>query len=124
MAKIDGIRLSASRVSEARSVWDVTVRYTACFSPFEVDGAPFTFRDGFVLKEDDPLFADQLTEVVAVSTFNPTGTAVERTLTHRIDRGPLDGELGADELFAIVRLRNVDLNLVTTGQSDPVSLNP
>jgi hypothetical protein len=124
MAVIDRIRLSANRVRGAGGRWDVTVRYTARFSPFEVNGGQFTFRDGFVLEEDDPLLHDPLTGVVAVSTFNPTDTEVERTLTHRIDRGPLDGELGPDELFAVVRLRNVDLNLVTTGQSSPVRLSP
>jgi len=124
MADIADIRLSATKVTGGGNNWDITVRYNARFSQFEFQTGNFDFRDGFVLWEDDPFSDDQLTGVVAVSVFNPNGPVVARTLTHRISGDTLDTELGQEELYAIVRLRNLGLNLLYTAKSPTLNLSP
>lgn len=125
MASITNIRLSATKVTGAGNNWDVTVKYDAHFSQYEHQTANFRFRDGFVLWESDRVTRDdQLTGVVAVSVFNPNAAVVTRTLTHRIDADTLDTEWGREELYAIVRLRNIDLDVLYTGRSPILKLSP
>jgi hypothetical protein len=124
MASITNISLSATKVTGAGNNWDVTVRYNANFSTFEWQTGNFTFRDGFVLWEEDPIWDDKLTGVVAVSTFNPNAAVVTRTLTHRISGSTLNTEWGQEELYARVRLRNVDLNILYTKKSSTLNLSP
>lgn len=129
MATINHPKLFATKIPGTNN-WDMTVKYTAQFSQFEVTTGNFTFRDGFVLWEDDSgsVFGggdDQLTGVVAVSTFNPSARTMNRTLTFRIDGDKLDTELGQEELYAIVRLRNIDLNVLVTRRTTPnLALSP
>lgn len=124
MASITDIRLSATKVTGAGNNWDITVRYNARFSSFEWQTGNFNFRDGFVLWEDDVFSDDQLTGVVAVSVFNPNAAVVARTLTHRINGDTLDTEWGQEELYAIVRLRNIDLNILYTERSPTLRISP
>jgi hypothetical protein len=124
MADITNITLSATKVTGGGNNWDITVKYNARFSQFEFQTGNFDFRDGFVLWEDDPFSDDQLTGVVAVSVFNPNTAVVARTMTHRINGDTLDTELGQEELYAIVRLRNLGLNLLYTAKSPILKLSP
>lgn len=127
MAAIRNIRLSAKKETGTGNRWQITVNYDAHFSQHEVD--TYEFRDGFVLKEDDSgsWFGgsdDRLTGVVAVSRFNPNARVVPRTLTHTISGDTLDTELGEEELYVVVRLRNLDLNWLYTERSSKLYLSP
>jgi hypothetical protein len=124
MASISNIKLSAAKATGAGNTWDLTVTYDANFSPFEV--ANFNFRDGFVVWEEDdwPNPDDQLTGVVGVTQFNPTATPTRRTMRHRISGSTLDTEWFGEEIYVVVRLRNLDLNLLYTKKSGVLHLNP
>jgi hypothetical protein len=122
MATIKNIKLSATKTSGAGDTWRLTVTYDAVFSKFEVEN--FNFRDGFVVWEDDIFSDDQLTGVVGISVFNPTTTTVKRTMTATISGDTLDTELGQEELYVVVRLRNLDLNILQTKKSANLSLSP
>jgi hypothetical protein len=122
MASISNPTISAKKSSGQGDNWDVTVEYDAVFSGFEL--ANFTYRDGFVLWEDDPWDNDQLTGVVAVSVFNPSASPTHRKMTFRISGDTLDTELGQEELFAVVRLRNLDLNILQTKKTGILHLSP
>ncbi len=124
MASIANPTISAKKTSGAGDNWDVTVEYDALFSAFELTTANFTYRDGFVLWEDDPFDNDQLTGVVAVSVFNPTVSPVHRKMTFRVSGDTLDTELGQEELFAVIRLRNLDLNILKTRKTGILKLSP
>jgi hypothetical protein len=123
MASINNIKLAAKKVTGAGDRWEITVSYDAVFSKFEVEH--FTFRDGFVLKEEDSLSGDDtLTGVVGVSVFNPPSSPVKRVMKAVIDGDTLDTELGQEELYAVVRLRNLDLNVLHTKKSPILHLSP
>ena len=74
--------------------------------------------------EDDPVDNDKLTGVVAVSVFNPTASPTKRKLTITISGDTLDTELGQEEIFVVVRLRNLDLNILYTKTSNVLHLSP
>lgn len=130
MADITNIQMTASKVTGSGNNWDITVSYDAVFSNYEWKTANFNFRDGFVLMESDAgeIFGgsdDQLTGVVAVSSFNPNEPKVRRVMKLRISGDTLDTELGAEELYPVVRLRNLDLNLLYPPKKGPIlQLNP
>ncbi|MDX6683412.1 MAG: hypothetical protein QOG94_3451 [Solirubrobacteraceae bacterium] len=125
MATIINPKISAQKSSASGNSWEITVEYDATFSAYELNQANFTYRDGFVLMEDDDFFDDQLTGVVGVSVFNPTKSPTHRTMRARIDGETLDTELGQEELFAVVRLRNLDLNFLHQTVASPVmTLSP
>jgi hypothetical protein len=122
MASITNIKLSATKVTGGGDNWKLTVTYDAVFSKFEIDN--FNFRDGFIVWEDDPFDDDKLTGVVAVSVFNPTGSPTKRTMTTTISADTLDTELGDEEIYVFVRLRNLDLNILYTKKSGVLHLSP
>lgn len=125
MASISNVKLSATK-DAASSVWQVTVSYKANFSAFEL--ANFNYKDGFVLWEADasPNSDDKITGVVAVSQFNPSVSPTVRTMTYtlkasEVDRAD-DGNIG-EQLYAVVRLRNLDLNLLVQKKSPVLNIN-
>jgi hypothetical protein len=122
MAFITNIALSATKVTGAGDSWRLTVTYDAVFSKFEIDN--FTFRDGFVVWEEDPVDDDKLTGVVGVSVFNPSASPTRRTLTTTISGDTLDTELGQEEIYTVVRLRNLDLNILWQKKSSVLTLSP
>jgi len=125
MASISNIKLSATKTTGTGNKWKLTVTYDANFSKFEVTN--FKFRDGFVVWEKDkpPDPDDQLTGVEGVSQFNPTATLTKRTMTHTIDGFTLDTEgFKGEELYVVVWLRNIDVNVLFKQRSPVLHLNP
>lgn len=120
MATITNAKLTLTK--GAGPNWTARVTYTAKFSQFEVNN--FNFRDGFVLWEDDPFNDDQITGVVGVSVFNPNTMSVTRTLSAVVNQDDLDTEIGQEEIYAKVRLRNLELNILYHGTSDTVHVSP
>ena len=110
MANITNTKISAKKSSGSGNIWEITVEYDATFTSYELNNADFSFRDGFVLWEDDPVWNDQLTGVVGVSVFNPSKSPTHRRMSARIDANTLNTEAFREELFARVRLRNMELN--------------
>ena len=116
-------KLEGGKVPGTPDTYELTVTYTAKFSPFEVQN--FKFREGFVLWDEDGLTDDDmLTGVVGVSVFDPSQQTVTRTMKHRISGDTLDTDLGAEELYAIVRLRNLGINCLVKKRSTILPLSP
>ena len=96
--------ISAQKVG---SNWKLTVKYTATFSADEATTHNYTFRDSISIREDDTSDDDVVTGFVAASNFNPSGLSVQRTLVANVNEEDLDTELGGEEIYAKIRLRNV-----------------
>lgn len=96
--------LSAQKVG---SNWKLTVKYTATFNNDEATVHNYTFRDSFSVREEDDTSGDDVvTGFVAASNFNPSGLSVHRTLVATVSGEDLDTELGGEEIYAKIRLRN------------------
>jgi len=94
-------------VSKSGNMWTLRVTYTAAFTNQEVaQPLNYTFRDSIQIWEDDVLRNDKITGWVGASNFNPASASVVRTLTAVVNGDDLDTELGGEEIFAKIRLRN------------------
>ena len=94
-------------VSQAGNTWTLRVTYTATFTNQEKD-APlnYTFRDSIRIMESDTFSDDSVTGWVSASNFNPSINSVQRTLTAVVNGNDLDTELGGEEIYAKVQIRN------------------
>ena len=94
-------------VSQAGRTWTLRVTYTATFTNQEKD-APlnYTFRDSIRIMESDTFSDDSVTGWVSASNFNPSINSVQRTLTAVVNGNDLDTELGGEEIYAKVQIRN------------------
>ncbi len=106
--------------------WKLTVKYTATFSPDEVNPFPqghnYTFRDAIQIWEWDVSDHDQITGWISAPSFNPSATAVQRTLVAIVNGDELDTELGGEEVRARIRLRNVTTSGVPIYKYTPIIL--
>jgi hypothetical protein len=90
------------------SNWLLTVKYTATFSSEEATTHNYTFRDAISIREEDDTSGDDVvTGFLAASNFNPSGLSVQRTLVAKVSEEDLDTELGGEEIYARIRLRNL-----------------
>lgn len=124
MANITDVKLSAKKSTGSGNNWDICVDYIATFSRVEWQTANYTFRDCFQLWEADPIWDDELTGWVACSNFNPAAASVKRTLCRKISADTLDTEWGKEEIYAKVRLLNVDLTIAYYKNSPQLKINP
>jgi hypothetical protein len=94
-------------VSQSGNTWTLRVIYTATFTNQEKD-APlnYTFRDSIQIMESDTFNDDNVTGWVAASNFNPSANSVQRTLTTVVNGNDLDTELGGEEVYAKIQIRN------------------
>jgi hypothetical protein len=121
VAYIKNANLNAEKLNGG--TWRIHVRYDAVFSRYELDH--FKFRDGFVLWEQDTLSDnDQLSGVVNIEYFNPSTSPMHREKLVDIDEDSLDTEWGEEELYAQIRLRNLDLNILYTKYTPVFSVSP
>lgn len=94
-------------VSQSGNTWTLRVRYTATFTNQEKNPPlNYVFRDSIQIWEDDPVDDDQITGWVSASNFNPSENSVVRNLTAVVNGDDLDTELGGEEIYARIRLRN------------------
>jgi hypothetical protein len=115
---IGPVSLSAQQLSSNK--WRLTVRYTASFSPQEVNPPlNFDFRDGFQIWEDDPVMM-----IRSQDTWRSRPSTRHADLTHDISGDDLDTELGGEEIKVRVRLRNVSLNFPIHRWSGTIGLAP
>ena len=96
--------------SKSGNTWTLRVTYTATFTNQERNPPlNYTFRDSMRIMESDGLFGgddDVITGWVSASNFNPDQNSVTRTLTAVVNGNDLDTELGGEEIYARVQLRN------------------
>jgi hypothetical protein len=93
--------------SQSGSLWTLKVTYTATFTDQEKNPPlNYTFRDSVQIWEDDDVDDDPITGWVSASNFNPSANSVTRTLTAIVKGDDLDTELGGEEIYAKIRLRN------------------
>ena len=93
--------------SQSGNTWTLRVRYTATFTNQEKD-APlnYTFRDSIRIMESDTFSDDSVTGWVSATNFNPSANSVQRTLTAVVNGNDLDTELGGEEVYAKIQIRN------------------
>ena len=114
------------QVSQNGNNWTLRVTYTATFSNQEKDPPlNYVFRDSIRIREDDPFSDDTITGWVAASNFNPSTNSVVRTLTTVVNGDDLDTELGGEEIYAQIQLRNFTSGGVPMVRKTPnISLAP
>jgi hypothetical protein len=104
--------------------WKLTVTYEANFSKQEVQ-QQYNFRDSFAIREDDSVYDDKLPGPHGVGTFKPSAKTVKRTLTTEVKGDLLNTEAGAEEIYVVIYLENVDLNVkFPTQKSKTISISP
>ena len=104
--------------------WKLTVTYEANFSNQEVQ-QQYNFRDSFAIREDDSVYDDKLPGPHGVRTFKPSAKTVKRTLTTEVKGDLLNTEAGAEEIYVVIYLENVDLNVkFPTQKSNTISICP
>jgi hypothetical protein len=83
-------------------------------------------REGYFVRiEEVGKNSVKVTGVVAVGQFNPTASPTNRTMTYLLKGAELDkaDEIFGEELYAVVRLRNLDLNLLVERKSPVLNIN-
>ena len=96
--------IEASRLG---SIWTLRVTYTATITPEETrPPLDYTFRDSIRIREEDTFSDDNVTGWVSASNFNPNTTTVVRTITVMVRGDDLDTEIGGEEIYAQIQLRN------------------
>lgn len=104
--------------------WKLTVTYEANFSEQEVK-EQYDFRDSFAIREDDSVYDDKLPGPHGVGTFKPSAKTVKRTLTTEVKGDVLNTEAGAEEIYVVIYLENLDLNVkFPTKNSNTISISP
>ena len=104
--------------------WKLIVTYEANFSDEEVK-EQYNFRDSFGIREDDSVYDDKLPGPHGVGTFKPSAKTVKRTLTTEVKGDVLNTEAGAEEIYVVIYLENLDLNVkFPTKNSDTISISP
>lgn len=93
--------------SQSGSLWTLRVTYTATFTDQEKNPPlNYTFRDSIQIRESDTFSDDNITGFISASNFNPSTNSVQRTLTAVVKGDDLDTELGGEEVYAKIQLRN------------------
>ncbi|KAM3106176.1 hypothetical protein [Phormidesmis sp. 146-33] len=112
--------------SQSGSLWTLKVTYTATFTDQEKNPPlNYTFRDSIQIRESDTFSDDNITGLVAASNFNPSTNSVQRTLTTVVKGDDLDTELGGEEIYAKIQLRNFTTGGVPVVRRTPViNLSP
>jgi hypothetical protein len=124
MAEIRNIVFSATKTTPTSNTWQLKVQYDCESSDIELRN-DYVFEDWFEVWEDDPFNDDKLTGKVGSSTFNPSTNFVKRTLTTTIDSNRLNTEIGREELYVKVFLKNVSLTIqMPTKRSTNLHLKP
>ena len=119
MATITNVGLLSAQQLPGNN-WKLSVDYDANFSEQQ-----FEYRDSFVVWEDDTLNNDKITGHRSVGTFKPSAKTVKRTLTTEVKGDMLDTELGAEEIYVVMHLENLDLNVkFPTKSSAAISIAP
>lgn len=111
MANIRNIVLSATKATSTGNIWRLTVQYECEIKEKELK-SDFDYEDWFEVWEDDPFNDDKLTRKVGQSEFNPSSNLIRRTLTTTIDGDKLNTEIGREEIYVKVYLKNDSLDLL------------
>ncbi len=107
--------------SQSGNIWTLKATYTATFTDQEKNPPlNYTFRDSFQIWESDTFEDDQITGSVSASNFNPSTNSVQRTLTAVVNGNDLDTELGGEEIYAKIQLRNFTTGGVSIVKKTPV----
>lgn len=124
MAEIKNIVLKATKATDSRNIWRLTVQYDCVIKDKELK-LDFDYEDWFEVWEDDPFNDDKLTGKVGRSQFDPSNNLTQRTLTTTIDGERLNTELGKEEIYVKVYLKNDTLDILyPVKRSGNLSLNP
>ncbi|MEJ3657313.1 hypothetical protein WEH80_30555 [Actinomycetes bacterium KLBMP 9759] len=94
------------RFSQSGTTCTFQVDYSAVFDPGEV-AAHFTFADSVRVMEDDTSDDDIVRNWLSEEPWTPTDTRDDWTWTVRVHEDDVDTELGGEEIYLQIRLRNV-----------------
>ncbi|MEG4323371.1 MULTISPECIES: hypothetical protein [unclassified Microcoleus] len=124
MANITNIVFSATKATNTRNSWRLMVQYDCQINDKELK-LDFDYEDWFEVLEDDTFNDDKLTGKVGISVFDPSTNLTKRTLAAIIDGDKLNTELGKEELYVKVYLKNDTLDLIySPKRSGNLSLKP
>jgi hypothetical protein len=124
MAEIRDIVFSATKTTPNSNTWQLQVQYKCEVSDIELRNN-YEFEDGFEVWEDDVFNDDKLTGKVGGSIFQPLTKFTERKLTTTINGDRLNTEIGKEELYVKVFLKNVSLTIqMPTKRSSNLHLKP
>lgn len=124
MAEIRNIVLSATKATTSGNIWRLTVQYDLAIKDKELK-LDFDYEDWFEVWEDDPFNDDKLTGKVGRSEFDPSNNLIRRTLTTTIDGSKLNTEIGKEEIYVKVYLKNDTLDYqYPPKRSNNLRLNP
>jgi hypothetical protein len=118
--------IQAIQASQSGNIWTLVVKYTATFTNQEKDPPlNYIFRDSIRIREDDVFSDDTITGWISASNFNPSTNSVLRTLTAVVNGNDLDTELGGEEIYAQIQLRNFTTGGVPiTRKTANINLSP
>jgi hypothetical protein len=107
------------------SVWEIAISYTARFDRAEFEG-PVEFEDTVRLREEDDTSADDVIyDWATPDVFNPTQEFVPATWTyHSVPSDDLDTELGGEEIYGQVSLRNRSTGQVIQANTTILNISP
>ncbi|HEX8852551.1 MAG TPA: hypothetical protein VF754_03640 [Pyrinomonadaceae bacterium] len=118
MASISNIQFSAKKSAGDDRAWVVEVRYDASFLADELS-KKYQFSDHCELYDDDPSFDDYLASGGNIS-FVPTTSPVKRVITIDTTETTLDTDVGNEELYVIVFLKNQTTGEEVNRKSDKI----
>ncbi|WP_232661615.1 hypothetical protein [Pseudonocardia sp. TRM90224] len=98
--------ISPIRFSQSGSTCVFQIDYSAVFSQGEV-ASHFTFADSVRVMEDDTSDDDIVQNWLREESWTPTDTQDDWTWTVRVNEDDVDTELGGEEIYLQIRLRNV-----------------
>lgn len=92
--------------SVSGDIWTFRLKYRATFTQSEVN-AGFTFADSARLREEDDGADDVVVNWFREEPWVPNDTIDDWTWTIRVHEDHVDTELGGEEIYGQIALRNV-----------------
>ncbi|PTH90325.1 hypothetical protein C9J60_05035 [Streptomyces sp. A244] len=92
--------------SVAGATWTFKVHYSALFTTQEIN-AGFLFADTAKIMEDDDVDDDLVHNWAPQDFYRPSQTRHDFVWTFRVHEDAVDTELGGEEIYGKVALRNV-----------------
>lgn len=112
------------RFSQEGSICVFELDYSAVFSQAEIN-AGFTFADTVRVMEHDPSDDDVVRNWLTEERWTPTDTQDDWTWTVRVHEDDVDTELGGEEIYMQVALRNVTTSSPSIiGQARIIQVSP
>jgi hypothetical protein len=116
--------ISPIRFSQSGSTCIFQIDYSAIFDQAEIN-AGFTFADSVRVMEEDTSDDDVVRNWLREEPWTPTDTRDDWTWTVRVHEDDVDTELGGEEIYMQIALRNVTASSPSIiGTSRVINVSP